>query len=73
MTQLRSLKYVLLPDSSSDTAMRSGETYTVARAQRNRRTQFLFGYAYIVQLVLMWVFSRDEAASKTVASRLSGS
>jgi hypothetical protein len=32
---------------------------TVARAQRNRRTQFLFIYSYIIQFVFMWVLSRD--------------
>ncbi|KZF20796.1 hypothetical protein L228DRAFT_212964 [Xylona heveae TC161] len=53
---LRSLKYVLLPENSSDNAR--GASYTVARAQRNRRTQFLFIYSYVVQLIFMWVLSR---------------
>ncbi len=32
---------------------------TVHRAQRARRTQFLFIYSYIIQLIFMWVLSRD--------------
>ena len=59
--QLRSLKYVLLPDSTSDMSMRGGSMQTVARSQRNRRTQFLFVYSYIMQFIFMWVLSREEA------------
>ncbi|KAJ5674641.1 uncharacterized protein N7477_004575 [Penicillium maclennaniae] len=55
---LRSLKYVLLPDSA-DSSMRAGAMHTVARGQRNRRTQFLFVYSYIIQFVFMWVLSRE--------------
>ncbi|KAJ5203863.1 ER to Golgi transport protein Yif1 [Penicillium cinerascens] len=55
---LRSLKYVLLPDSA-DSSMRTGAMHTVARGQRNRRTQFLFVYSYIIQFVFMWVLSRE--------------
>ncbi|KIV85194.1 hypothetical protein PV11_00921 [Exophiala sideris] len=70
---LRSLKYVLLPDNSGDpSAMRSGSSYTVARAQKNRRTYFLALYAFLVQMLFMWLLSREEAAVKTVASKLSG-
>ncbi|KAL9106782.1 MAG: hypothetical protein Q9227_008204 [Pyrenula ochraceoflavens] len=70
---LRSLKYVLLPDSSSDTSMRAGAgSYTIARAQRNRRTQFLFIYSYIVQFLFMWVLSREESAATTVAKNVVG-
>ncbi|KAH7065023.1 ER to Golgi transport protein Yif1 [Macrophomina phaseolina] len=58
---LRSLKYVLLPDQSPNTS--SGASYTVARAQRNRRTQFLFIYSYIVQFVFMWILSRQDSSS----------
>lgn len=58
---LRSLKYVLLPDSSSATP--AGGMQTVARSQRNRRTQFLFLYSYIVQFVFMWVLSRQDGGS----------
>ncbi|BCR88905.1 protein transporter YIF1 [Aspergillus chevalieri] len=56
---LRSLKYVLLPDSTSDASMRTGSMHTVARSQRNRRTQFLFIYSYIIQFIFMWVLSRE--------------
>ncbi|KAJ5734591.1 hypothetical protein N7533_012994 [Penicillium manginii] len=55
---LRSLKYVLLPDSA-DSSMRAGSMQTVARGQRNRRTQFLFVYSYVIQFVFMWVLSRE--------------
>lgn len=60
---LRSLKYVLLPDSSSSTA---GGMQTVARSQRNRRTQFLFLYSYVVQFVFMWVLTRQESTTAKV-------
>ncbi|KAL9625372.1 MAG: hypothetical protein Q9160_000435 [Pyrenula sp. 1 TL-2023] len=71
---LRSLKYVLLPDSSSDASLRSGAgSYTLARAQRNRRTQFLFVYSYVVQFLFMWILSREEAAATTVAKAAVGS
>lgn len=64
---LRSLKYVLLPDSISDA--RTGAMHTVARSQRNRRTQFLFIYAYVIQFVFMWVLSREgPTASNTAGS-----
>ncbi|RPA83569.1 YIF1-domain-containing protein [Ascobolus immersus RN42] len=52
---LRSLKYVLLPDNSVDNPR--GTMYAVARAQKNRRTQFLFAYSYAAQLLFMWLLS----------------
>ncbi|KAL8852054.1 MAG: hypothetical protein Q9221_003079 [Calogaya cf. arnoldii] len=58
---LRSLKYVLLPDSSNATPAGSG-MHTVARSQRNRRTQFLFIYSYVVQFVFMWILSRQDGS-----------
>ena len=61
--QLRSLKYVLLPDSSSDHSIRAGSMQTVARSQRNRRTQFLFVYSYVIQFVFMWILSREGPTS----------
>ncbi|CAG8933488.1 unnamed protein product [Penicillium salamii] len=66
---LRSLKYVLLPDSA-DSAMHAGSMRPVARSQRNRRTQFLFVYSYVVQFIFMWVLSREgpSAAAATSAS-----
>jgi hypothetical protein len=53
---LRSLKYVLLPENSSDNAR--GAMHTVARSQKNRQTQFLFLYSYPVQFLFMWALSR---------------
>ncbi|PGH11772.1 hypothetical protein AJ79_04673 [Helicocarpus griseus UAMH5409] len=69
---LRSLKYVLLPDSSSDSPMRGGTMPTVARSQRNRRTQFLFVYSYVVQFVFMWVLSREDPVASAVVSKVGG-
>ncbi|KAI9817452.1 MAG: hypothetical protein M1827_001062 [Pycnora praestabilis] len=60
--QLRSLKYVLLPENSTDNTR--GAMHTVARSQRNRRTQFLFLYSYVVQFVFMWILSRQETGPK---------
>lgn len=53
--KLRSLKYVLLPENVSD---ERGTMQTVARSQKNRRTQFLFIYSYPVQLFFMWLLTR---------------
>ncbi|RFU31179.1 hypothetical protein B7463_g5165, partial [Scytalidium lignicola] len=53
---LRSLKYVLLPEPSDTTR---GAMQTVARSQRNRRTQFLFLYSYVVQFIFMWALTRS--------------
>lgn len=50
-SQLRSLKYVLLPDNTVN-------AQAIGRSQRNRRTQFLFLYAYLVQLAFMWWLTR---------------
>ncbi|OJD20866.1 hypothetical protein ACJ73_07796 [Blastomyces percursus] len=69
---LRSLKYVLLPDSSSDSPMRGSTMPTVARSQRNRRTQFLFIYSYIVQLIFMWILSRADPVASAVVSKVGG-
>lgn len=64
---LRSLKYVLLPDQNPGVQgagvggpVGAGGSYTMARAQRNRRTQFLFVYAYVVQFFFMWILSRQD-------------
>ncbi|KAI9375841.1 ER to Golgi transport protein Yif1 [Aspergillus egyptiacus] len=64
---LRSLKYVLLPDSSSESSMHAGPMHTVARSQRNRRTQFLFIYSYVIQFIFMWVLSREGPAGGSAA------
>ncbi|PHH77780.1 hypothetical protein CDD80_204 [Ophiocordyceps camponoti-rufipedis] len=52
---MRSLKYVLLPETSGNTG---GPMQTDSRAKRNQRTQFLFFYSYIVQFLFMWVLTR---------------
>lgn len=50
--------------------MRGGTMPTVARSQRNRRTQFLFIYSYIIQFVFMWILSREEPVASAVVSRV---
>lgn len=57
---MRSLKYVLLPESASANPMQPGGAAqsTVSRANRNARTQFLFFYAYAIQLLFMWTMTR---------------
>lgn len=62
--QLRSLKYVLLPDNATDNAR--GSMQTIARSQRSRRTQFLFVYSYVVQFAFMWWLSSLESLPKTI-------
>ncbi|KAM5346571.1 hypothetical protein ACJ41O_009576 [Fusarium nematophilum] len=52
---MRSLKYVLLPETSGGSG---GPMQTDSRAKRNQRTQFLFFYSYIVQFLFMWVLTR---------------
>ena len=49
--QLRSLKYVILPDTAS------GAHNPIARSHKSRRTQFLFIYSYVIQLAFMWWLS----------------
>ncbi|KAL8948725.1 MAG: hypothetical protein Q9222_005107 [Ikaeria aurantiellina] len=64
---LRSLKYVLLPDpSASSTSHPAGMHHTSARSQRTRRTQFLFLYSYVVQLMLMLLLSRQDGSVRQV-------
>lgn len=54
--QMRSLKYVLLPENGGNS---TGSMQTVnSRAKRNARTQFLFFYSYIVQFLFMWILTR---------------
>lgn len=53
---LRSLRYVLLPDQSGQGGVGGASGYTVARSQKNRRTQFLFVYSYVVQFgFMLWL------------------
>ena len=59
--QLRSLKYVILPDSSGPSG--DGMTHTIARSQRHYRTQFLFGYSYLIQFLFMWILTRQDAST----------
>lgn len=67
---LRSLRYVLLPDQGSSGAPGgSAASYTVARSQRNRRTQFLFVYSYIVQFVFMWLLSRQSGPDPKLGAK----
>ncbi|KAI0018062.1 YIF1-domain-containing protein [Xylariomycetidae sp. FL0641] len=53
---MRSLRYVLLPESSGGDAR--GPMQTDTRTKRNQRTQFLFAYSYLVQFLFMWILSR---------------
>lgn len=53
--------------------MRAGASYTIARTQKNRRTYFLAIYAFVVQMLFMWILSTEESAYKTVAKSLSSS
>jgi hypothetical protein len=47
--------------------MRTGSMHTVARSQRNRRTQFLFIYSYVIQFIFMWVLSREGPSATASA------
>ncbi|KAF2223536.1 YIF1-domain-containing protein [Elsinoe ampelina] len=62
---LRSLKYVLLPDNSTN----GPQMQTIARSQRNRRTQFLFVYSYVVQFAFMWWLSSLDSAPTAVVGK----
>jgi hypothetical protein len=53
--------------------MRTGSMHTVARSQRNRRTQFLFIYSYVIQFVFMWVLSREGPSSLAANAAGAGS
>lgn len=50
---MRSLRYVLLPESSGGDAR--GPMQTDSRTKRSQRTQFLFAYSYLVQLMFMFI------------------
>jgi hypothetical protein len=56
---LRSLRYVLLPDSSPNSSG-GAASYTASRTQKSRCTQFLFGYSYMLQFFLMWFLSMSD-------------
>ncbi len=58
---MRSLRYVLLPeigDNSRGPIQANSMQTNDTRARRNQRTQFLFFYAYPVQLFFMWLLCR---------------
>lgn len=42
---------------------------TIARAQRSRRTQFLFVYSYVIQFAFMWWLSSLDVTGGKKASR----
>lgn len=52
---MRSLKYVLLPESSNDPR---ATMHTDSRYRKAQRTQFLFFYSFLVQFLFMWVLTR---------------
>ena len=60
---LRSMKYVLLPENTPNAG---GGMNTISRQRRAGRTQFLFGYAFIVQLFSMWALSRQDPGKTPV-------
>ena len=64
--KLRSLRYVLMPDSSPNGS--NGSSYTANRTQKSRRTYFLFIYSYVIQLVLMWFLSMPERRTDFVGA-----
>lgn len=52
---MRSLKYVLLPETNGASG---GSMQTDTRTKRSQRTQFLFFYSYVIQLLFMWILTR---------------
>jgi hypothetical protein len=59
---MRSLRYVLLPESPRSTVtgpmQTGGPVQLDSRAKRMQRTNFLFAYSYVVQAFFMWLLSR---------------
>ncbi|KAK9478386.1 ER to Golgi transporter Yif1 [Lipomyces japonicus] len=55
---LRSLKYVILPASSSSSSASSSSGSRSHSVHRPRRIQFLFAYSFVCQAALMWVLVR---------------
>lgn len=52
---LRSLRYVLLPESNQGVGG-GAAGYTSSRSQKSARTQFLFVYSYVIQLgFMLWL------------------
>ncbi|KAK7179048.1 hypothetical protein DPSP01_003449 [Paraphaeosphaeria sporulosa] len=53
---LRSLRYVLLPESNPQGVGGGAAGYTSSRSQKSARTQFLFVYSYVIQLgFMLWL------------------
>ncbi|KAK9237522.1 YIF1-domain-containing protein [Lipomyces kononenkoae] len=52
---LRSLRYVVLPESTVNAAT----SMTTTQRQRQRRIQFLFVYSFMCQFVLMWLLVKS--------------
>jgi len=55
--QLRSLRYVLLPDSAQNAA--NNVSYASSRSQKQSRTYFLAGYSYVAQFFFMWILTMN--------------
>ncbi|KAF2762428.1 YIF1-domain-containing protein [Pseudovirgaria hyperparasitica] len=59
---VRSLRWMLLPDSAAGGmewgAPQPGVGVHAARAQKGRRTKFLFAHSYVAQLFFMWILTR---------------
>jgi hypothetical protein len=55
---LRSLRYVLLPESNPQSVGGGAAGYTSSRSQKSARTQFLFLYSYVIQLGFMFWLSK---------------
>jgi protein transport protein YIF1 len=44
---------------------------TINRVQKNRRTYFLAIYAFLIQMLFMWILSKEEGMGyKGVASKI---
>lgn len=52
---MRSLKYVLLPETAGDPR---STMQTDSRSRRAQRTQFLFAYSFVIQFVFMFLLTR---------------
>ncbi|KAH9888660.1 YIF1-domain-containing protein [Xylariomycetidae sp. FL2044] len=64
---MRSLRYVLLPESSGGDSR--GPMQTDTRTKRNQRTQFLFAYSYLIQLLFITAIEkRFEMAPSPIVS-----
>lgn len=62
--QLRSLKYVLLPDTDGHADAINMYSAAAPRMQRKRRMWFLFGYSYLVQFFFMLTLTSGVGKAK---------